>query len=112
MSVTIDEARQLALGLPEVTEQPHHDLASFRVRGRIIATVPDGGHLRVMLDEHEIKAATAEHPTSCRELYWGKRLACLVVDLANVSAPQLRELPTEAWLRKAPSSLARQFRTR
>jgi hypothetical protein len=34
------EARRLALALPEVTEQPHFDMASFRVRGKIFVTVP------------------------------------------------------------------------
>jgi len=37
------EARRLALSLPEVTEQPHFDMASFRVRGKIFVTVPPEG---------------------------------------------------------------------
>ena len=39
---TLRRARQLALALPEATEQDHHGMASFRVRGKIFATVPDG----------------------------------------------------------------------
>lgn len=110
MSVTIAEVRAAALGLPEVTEQPHHEMASFRVDGKIIATVPDNEHLRIMLDEHKIRAVTSENPQSFHEFYWGKRLACLVVDLADMTMPQIRELLTEAWLRKAPPTLARQLR--
>lgn len=109
MSVTIAEIRQAAFALPEVIEEPHHEMASFRVRGKIIATVPDPEHMRVMLDEQEIRAAASENPHSCHEFYWGKRLACLVVDLADVTLPQIRELLTEAWLRKAPPTLTRQF---
>ena len=78
---TLAQARKLALALPEVTEEPHHDMASFRVRGKIFATVPDDTHLRVMVDEMEIRAAVAENPDVCEELYWGKRLACVVVNL-------------------------------
>lgn len=103
----IAEVRQVAFGLPEMTEEPHHEMASFRVRGKIIATVPDSEHLRLMLDEHEIRAAASENPQSCHEFYWGKRLACLVVDLTDVTLPQIRELLTEAWLCKAPPALAR-----
>ena len=51
-------------------------MASFRVRGKIFATVPDDTHLRVMVDEMEIRAAVAANPDACQELYWGKRLAC------------------------------------
>jgi len=32
---TIDEARQLALALPETTEHDHHGMNSFRVRGNL-----------------------------------------------------------------------------
>lgn len=110
MSITIGDVRREALALPEVTEQPHHDMTSFRVRGRIFATVPDTEHLRIMLDEHEIRAAVSENPRSFHEFYWGKRLACLVVDLGDVTAPRIRELLTEAWLGKAPPALARRLR--
>ncbi|MGI8760561.1 MAG: MmcQ/YjbR family DNA-binding protein [Jatrophihabitantaceae bacterium] len=109
MSVTVEQARAAAATLPEVTEQDHHGIASFRVRGKIFATVPDDQHLRVMAGEAEIRAAVAEEPAAFHEFYWGKRLACLVVDLTAASVQQLRELLTEAWLRKAPRSLARQL---
>ncbi len=82
---------------------------SFRVRDKIFATVPDDDHIRVMVDETEILAAVAEDPTSCRALSWGKRLACVVVDVTTVDPARLRELLTEAWLRKAPKALARQL---
>jgi hypothetical protein len=72
---TLAQARALALGLPEATEPDHHGMVSFRVRGKIFATVPDDTHLRVMVDEMEIRAAVAENPNACQEFYWGKRLA-------------------------------------
>ncbi|HEX3783755.1 MAG TPA: MmcQ/YjbR family DNA-binding protein [Pseudonocardiaceae bacterium] len=102
-------ARAVALALPEAGEQDHHGMASFRVRGKIFATVPDEEHLRVMVDENEIRATVAENPGTCAEFYWGKRLACVVVTLASASTPLLSELLTEAWLRKAPAALAREF---
>jgi len=106
---TLRKARSLALALPGATEQDHHGIASFRVDGKIFATVPDDDHIRVMVDEAEIRAAVAENPDMCQEFYWGKRLACVVVTLRPAPAMLLRELLTEAWLRKAPSSLAKQL---
>lgn len=101
----------MALSLPEVTEQDHHGIASFRVRGKIFATVPDGQHVRVMVDENEIHAAVAESRAVFSELYWGTRLACLVVDLAGAHPEQVRQLLYDAWRRKAPTALARQLQS-
>ncbi len=102
---TLARARKIALALPEVTEEPHHDMASFRVRGKIFATVPDDTHLRVMVDEPEIRAAVAENPEACQAFYWGKRLACVVVVLRRAGPDLVEELLTDAWIRKAPRKL-------
>jgi hypothetical protein len=107
--LTLDQARALAMALPEATEQEHHEMASFRVRGRIFATVPDESHIRVMVSEDDIAAAVAEYPEVCAPFYWGARLACVVVDLSAAAAPMVRELLTEAWRRKAPARLAAQL---
>lgn len=101
------DARRFALSLPEAEDKPHHGMPSFRVRGKIFATVPDADHVRVMAGEAEILAAVAEDSSSCEEFYWGSRLACVVVDVRTVSPDLLRSLLTEAWLRRAPKSLAR-----
>ena len=37
--VTTDQARAIALALPEAVEQDHHGRPSFRVAGRIFATL-------------------------------------------------------------------------
>ncbi len=99
--------RTMALSLPESTEEDHHGMGSFRVRGRIFATVPDPAHVRVMVDEAEGSAACAEAPAACEPLFWGRRLAGVVVDVRTVPTPLLRELLAEAWRRKAPPALAR-----
>ncbi len=103
--ISLGRARDLALALPEATEQDHHDLGSFRVRGKIFATVPDDTHLRVMVDEVEIRAAVAANPESCAEYYWGRRLACVVVDLDRATEVLVQELLTDAWALKAPKKL-------
>lgn len=102
---TLARVRKIALGLPETSEQDHHGMISFRVKGKIFATVPDTTHLRVMIDEMEIRGAAAADPDVCQELYWGKRLAALVVDLRRAGPDVVEELLTDAWIRKASKRL-------
>jgi hypothetical protein len=97
--------RTYALSLPEAQEHSHHGMPSFRVRGKIFATMPDDDHMRVMAGESEILAAVAEEPASCEQFYWGNRLACVVVNVRTVSPGLMRNLLAEAWRRKAPKSL-------
>jgi hypothetical protein len=106
----VEGLARLALSLPEVTEQDHHGMPSFRVNGKIIATVPDPGHVRVMAPEAEIHAAVAEDAETFCPYYWGKRLSCVVVDLERVGADGLYELLADAWSAKAPDRLVGAFR--
>lgn len=107
--MTPKAARALALALPEATEQDHHGMASFRVRGRIFATVPDPGHVRIMVAEDDVLAACAEAPRACERLLWGTRLAGVVVELRAAPAALVAELFESAWRRKAPASLVRAY---
>jgi len=99
--------RAMALRLPESTEEDHHGMASFRVRHRIFATVPDAAHVRIMVAEPEVLAACAEAPGSCEPLYWGARLAGVVVTVRAAPAPLVAELLEDAWRRRAPAALVR-----
>jgi hypothetical protein len=100
------EVRRIALSLPEATEQDHHGMRSFGVRGRIFATVPDDQHVRIMADEGEIHAAVAADPAVYEAFYWGTRLACVVADVDAAAAERLHDLLVDAWIRKAPKSIA------
>jgi len=99
------EVAQLALGLPEAVEQDHHGMRSFRIDGKIFATVPDEQHVRIMVDQENILAAAAEEPQACTEGWWGKRLACVVVEIQRAPRPLVTELLEDAWRRKAPARL-------
>ncbi len=102
--MTADDVRGLALALPEVTEAPHHERTSFRVRGRIFATMPpDGASVNVLLDEEDARAAAAEGGAEL--LRWGQKLAGVRVDLAGADAGMLAELLEDAWRRRAPKAL-------
>jgi hypothetical protein len=103
--VSREQARQLALALPEAVEQDHHGRPSFRVANRIFATQWDEGHMNVMLDEGGILTAVHAEPETFEEVWWGKRLAAVRVDLGRVDAEALANLLEEAWEVKAPKRL-------
>jgi hypothetical protein len=103
--VSVDQARALALALPEAAEQDHHGRPSFRVGGKIFATLWDEDHLNVMLDEGGILTAVHDHPETCSEVWWGKRLAAVRVDLRRADVRMLESLLGEAWERRAPNRL-------
>lgn len=107
MSVSAAEARRLALALPEAVEQDHHGKPSFRVGGKIFATLRDEGTVNVFLDEDGIRTAVHELPEACAELWWGKWLSAVRVDLECIEPEQLSELLADAWERRAPRRLLR-----
>ena len=106
--VSREEARRLALALPEAVEQDHHGRPSFRVAGKIFATQWDPEHMNVMLDEGGILTAVDAEPATCEPVRWGKRLAAVRVDLRRADAELLRDLLTDAWETKAPERLVRE----
>jgi hypothetical protein len=104
-SARLSQARKLALALPEATEQDHFGRPSFRVRARIFATLPDAEHLNVMLDAFDVDGVMRKYPVACQELWWGKRLSGVRVDLHAATPDLIGELLAAAWRRQAPSSL-------
>lgn len=102
---SIAEARRLALALPEAAEADHHGKPSFRVAGKIFATLWDDDHMNVMLDEAGILTAVQGKPEACAEVWWGKRLSAVRVTLDRVEAAALAELLADAWERRAPKRL-------
>ena len=102
----IETVRKIALRFPEAVEQMHFGNPSFRVRGRIFATVPDGTHLNVMIDPFDVDAVVRAEPGSCAELLWGKELRGVRVSLPNAAPAMVEELLRVAWKRKAPKRLS------
>jgi hypothetical protein len=103
--VSLEQARSLALQLPGAFEQDHHGRPSFRVAGKIFATLWDQEHMNVMLEEDGILTAVADDPQACAERWWGKRLAAVSVSLSRVSADALAELLSDAWEGKGGSAI-------
>ena len=104
------QARQFALSLPGVTEEPHFDMASFRVRGKIFVTVPpEETRLHVFIDPLEVGGYVAQDPAAFEPLRWGERIRGLRVNLAAISPAGLAEVIEESWRRKAPKRLVAAF---
>ncbi|HEY2313180.1 MAG TPA: MmcQ/YjbR family DNA-binding protein [Streptosporangiaceae bacterium] len=108
----LSQAREFALSLPGTSEEPHFDMTSFRVKGKIFATAPaDETRLHVFVDESEVAATVAEQaraglPRAFEALVWGQRVRGLRVLLAAAPDDRVRELLAEAWRRKAGRRLA------
>jgi hypothetical protein len=105
---TADEVRRLALAQPEAYEADHHGFTSFRVAKKIFATLPDDQHLHVMVGEDEIRALAAEQPAVYEEKWWGNRLSCVRVNLAQADPAEVAELLADAWTRRAPRRLVQE----
>ena len=107
--------RRFALSLPETTEEPHFEKSSFRVRGKIFATVPsDGRHLHVHVDPAERAALLEEQPGVYEPIGRGAKPApdWVRINLAQAQANEVKELLQEAWLLKAPKRVAEAFTSR
>jgi hypothetical protein len=103
--VTFKAVRAMALALPEATESDHWGHPSFRIYGRIFVTVPDSAHLNVMIDPFDVEAAVREEPEACSELWWGKEVRGVRVDLQKASREVVANLLEVAWRCKAPRRL-------
>jgi hypothetical protein len=105
VAITTAQARRIALDLPGAVEQDHHGRPSFRVDRKIFATQWDARHMNVMLDEPGIRTAVQARADCCTEVWWGKKLSAVRVDLDAADAALLRELLEDAWERRAPARL-------
>ena len=104
------QLRDYALSLPETAEAPHFDYGSFRVKGKIFVTVPpDRKFVHVFVDPEQRDQAVALHPEHVEPLLWGKKVLGARVELAPLKAPFVQGLVRNAWLNKAPKTLARAF---
>jgi hypothetical protein len=102
------QVRRHALSLPEVTEEPHFQYSSFRVRGKIFVTVPpDEKHVHVFVGEEQREPALAMYPKFLEKLTWGAKVVGLRVTLAPATSSVVKRLINLAWQNKAPKSLVK-----
>ena len=98
--------RRLALSLPQASEQPHFHLASFRVDGKMFATLaPDGSYLNVFVDDAQRELMTSVDPKAYETLCWVNKVMGLHVHVAAAKSRDVQALLRAAWERKAPKRL-------
>jgi hypothetical protein len=96
--VKLDPIRKYALSLEAVTEEPHHDFSSFRVRGKIFVTIPpDEKFLHVFVGESDRERALALYPEFMEELLWGAKVLGLRIALASAKASVVKSLVERAY---------------
>ena len=103
------DVRRCAMACPEVSEQPHFQFTSFRVRGKIFATAPpDQEHLHLFVADDVREQALAMHPQWAHTLLWGSKVVGLRVELSAAEPAVVRQWIQQAWAHKAPRALLRQ----
>jgi hypothetical protein len=109
--VKLIDARRIAMSLPEVTEEPHFEYTSFRVKGKIFATAPPGGaYLHVFVADEDRELPVLMNPGVIEKLWWGGKVRGLRVTLHTAKKPVVADLLKKAWLRRAPKALAAKVR--
>jgi hypothetical protein len=99
--MTAGEARRIALAFDGAVEQDHHGRPSFRVGGKIFATLWTDERLNVMLPGDRIEQVVADEPERCEAVHWGKRLAAVGVHLPAADEALVEPLLAEAWQRRS-----------
>jgi hypothetical protein len=101
------DVRRIALSLPETAEAPHFESASFRVRGKIFATVGEKpGRAVVKLPPPLQAALSADHPDLFASVggHWG-RSGWTYATLDAIDRALLRDVLVSAWACVAPKKL-------
>lgn len=94
--------QKFALSLPDTNEQPHHQMSSFRVRGKIFATVtPELTHLHVFVDAPDRELAQASYPDFTETLFWGGKEVGVRIVIQEAPAAVVRYFLQKSYDKKA-----------
>ena len=122
---TWEDVSRIALSLPEASEQPLHDLRSWRVRDKLFVwerplrrsdlralgeAAPAGPILGARVEHLVAKEALiADDPDVFFTTPHFDGYAAVLVQLERISVQELEEVIVEAWLARAPKRLAREY---
>ena len=109
--ITIEQARKAALSLPETEEKPHFDLASFRVKNKIFASIhADKNYMMVKLSaiDQSVFCAFNKEVVFPVPAGWGKQGATFI-NLKKVKKSMLLDALSTAWKTTAPPKLVEKY---
>jgi len=126
MPATFDDAKEMAMSLPEVTEGERFHRRTWFVKGKGFAwerpfskadikrfgeeTPPDGPILAVNVEDMDEKKAVLEaHPEAFFNIAHFDGYPAVLIQLNKVNKRVLREAIVDAWLAQAPPKLAKEF---
>jgi hypothetical protein len=108
--MTLDEARRLALALPEAVESAHMGHPDFRVRNKIFASLPDASRVVVKLTPEQQEVMVDAGPGIFAPVNggWGRQgWTGVMLDAAD--AATMRSALATAWKNVAPRRLVAEF---
>ena len=106
-----EDARRIALSLPETTERPSYGTPGFRVRDRLFARVHDLPATLVVWvgDMDEKEALLASAPDRFFETPHYDGYPMVLVHLEAIELDELTEVITDSWRARAPRRLLAEF---
>jgi len=108
----IDTVRKHAMSLEAVTEEPHHNYSSFRVRGKIFVTIPpDQQVIHVFVGEEDREQALAVYPGFVEKLLWGGKVVGLRVALPCAQPRVVKALVSKAYESRVKKDAGPKVRT-
>ncbi len=108
---TEDDARRIALSLPETTEKPSYGTPGFRVKDRLFARVHDLPATLVVwvADMAEKDALLGSSPDRFFETPHYDGYPMVLVHLDAIELDELTEVITDSWRARAPRRLLSDF---
>jgi hypothetical protein len=106
---SFESIRTMALALPEAVEMDHHGFPSFRVAGKIFATLRrEPARLMIKLDPEDQRNLAEGRPAIIAPVpgYWGRK-GSTYVDYSEADDEMLTSLLRLAWAGVAPKRLNR-----
>ena len=109
---TEDDVREIAMALPQVTEEQWYGTPGYKVAGKgflRLRTEAEGGLVVFVPDLGEKEALLTANPEAYHTTPHYDRYPAVLVNVAEADATELRELITESWRIKAPVKLRKSF---
>jgi hypothetical protein len=111
--VTLDILREIALSLPEATEEPHFEKTSFRVKKKIFATYENSDKrtcVKLSEIDQDVFSSYDRSIIYPVDNKWGKQ-GWTIIEIDKIRLEQFTDALTRAYCEVAPKKLVEIIRT-